>query len=467
VEDTLAAIRAAVLQRTATGLATALSGMISSGGLAPGSRLPTVRAVAAALHMSPTVVGEAWTALARSGIVRTEGRRGTFVGERPAEAGPPRGRSQIFEVGAYDLDLSTGVPDTRLLPDLRQALARLSARAEVSNYLEPTVLPALAGMLRSTWADVFDPEAITIVDGAMDGLDRVCREVVRFGDRVIVEDPALHSIFDLVESHGGQLVGVPLDDEGLVPSALEAALRRGAVLLVLQPRAQNPTGVSTSEARAAELARVLAGHGTIVVEDDHCGDVAWAPLVSLARWLPSRTVHLKSFSKSHGPDLRLAALAGPRPLTHAIAARRRLGPSWTSRLLQAVLLELLLDDACGGLVEDARRTYHERRQRLAGELAARGVTSRGADGINLWVDVADEVAAKGHLARRRVGVRQGSPFELARGGVDHLRVTCCAVASGHAELADLLAEAAQASRPRRPARGERGGPRRPHSPVGA
>ena len=94
--------------------------------------------------------------------------------------------------------------------------------------------------------------------------------------------------------------------------------------------------------RAAELADVLAAYPEVtVVEDDHAGDIATAPPVSLGTRLPDRTVHVSGFSKSHGPDLRLAALGGPAALITAVADRRLLGPGWSSRLLQAVLLDLL------------------------------------------------------------------------------------------------------------------------------
>ena len=62
------------------------------------------------------------------------------------------------------------------------------------------------------------------------------------------------------------------------------------------------------------------------------------PLVSLGRWLPERTVHIRSYSKSHGPDLRLAAVGGAGDLVTAVANRRLLGPGWSSRILQALLL---------------------------------------------------------------------------------------------------------------------------------
>ena len=138
---------------------------------------------------------------------------------------------------------------------------------------------------------------------------------------------------------------------------LRDALRLRPRALFLQPRAHNPTGVAVSASRAAALAEVLRGTDVIVVEDDHSNEISGAPLVSLGRWLPTQTVHIRSFSKSHGPDLRLAAVGGAGDIVSAIANRRLLGPGWSSRILQSVLLELLRDPATGDSLAHARASY--------------------------------------------------------------------------------------------------------------
>lgn len=445
--DVVQALLAAPEPHTAEGLTNAVARLVRAGALPTGTKLPTVREVAAALHMSPTAVSGAWTTLSRRGVLRTEGRRGTFVIDQQTEPAPPRFWRAGLDVGGYAHDLGTGVPDTDLLPDLGAVLAHLSTTATVSNYLEPSVLPRLQRVLAERWAPVFPVTAVGIVDGALDALDRTCRELVGHGDRVLVEDPSLPTIFDVVEDHGGVPVGVPLDAQGMRPDAFAAALRdHRPRLVIVQPRAHNPTGISMTAERAAELAALLDGTDAFVFEDDHGADVSWAPLVSLARWRPTHTIVAQSFSKSHGPDLRLAAMAGPVPVLHKLSVRRRLGPSWSSRLLQAVLLQLLEDPGAVAAVAHARVTYHERRQRLVDALERRGVVTTGTDGINVWLCVADEDAARRRLAKAGIGVSLGSPFELTPSGRHHIRITCAGLDGDVDTLADHLAAAASAGR---------------------
>ncbi|MBU2668471.1 aminotransferase class I/II-fold pyridoxal phosphate-dependent enzyme [Actinoplanes bogorensis] len=438
----LALITGAVDDRSARGIAAAVSRLVTAGQLPAGTRLPTVRDVARELGVSPTTVSEAWRSLTRAGAIQTRGRSGTFV----AVPVLPRQRWRYSQLGdpvaAVSQDLSTGVPDHDLLPDLTDALKRIGDGRLTTSYLDAPVLPGLETVLRERWP--FPPERMTVVDGALDAHDRVIGEVVRFGDHVVVENPAFPPLLDLLQTVGATVVGVPMDAYGMRPDRLHGVLADyPAVAVFLQPRAHNPTGVSMTGTRAAELASVLRGFpDLLVVEDDHAGDIATAPPVSLGAFLPSRTVHVASFSKSHGPDLRLAAVGGPARVIAAVADRRLLGPGWSSRLLQGVLLDLLTDPVAVAGINKARSLYASRRASLLTALHDRGVTATAADGINLWMAVDDQQIAMVALAAHGIAVSPGAPFCVTPLDSDHVRVTAGLVASDVEGLADVLASAA-------------------------
>lgn len=425
---------------TARGLAAAVSRAIGDGVLTPGDRLPPIREVATGLGLSPTTVSSAWQLLARSGAIRTDGRRGTRVAQ-PRGKGPLRYRSALRHHASFPLDLATGVPDPALLPDLGPALRRLPAIAP-SSYLDEPVLPELEAVLRAAWP--WPAERLAILDGAMDAIDQLASSLLRLGDRVLVENPAFPPLLDLLDTLGVQAVGVPLDEQGMIPSALRAALRSRPAAIVVQPRAQNPTGASWSAQRARELATVLAEAPSVtVIEDDSAGDICTAALHSLGTWLPERTVHIRSFAKSHGPDLRIAAVGGPASILDPVLERRLVGQAWTSRLLQHLLLDLLTDPRAVAQVAKARREYARRRRAVCAALEKDGVRVDAGDGINLWLPVADEQAALISLASEGIGAAGGSAFLTDDLGA-HLRVTTGLVATGHADVAAALARAARA-----------------------
>jgi DNA-binding transcriptional MocR family regulator len=442
----------AVADRSAQGLTVAVNRLIRAGELPAGTRLPTVRVLARALGVSPTTVGEAWRSLARMGAIETRGRNGSYVNGSAPASEPARFWRLAGAAGHFARDLSAGIPDPGLLPPLGPALAGIDGQPPLSGYLDSPVLPTLEALVRQAWADaaVSDPEALTIVDGSLDGIDRVLSSVVHYGDRVVVENPTFPPFLDLLDVLGATPVPVAADDEGLLPAALADALAAGAAAVVLQPRAQNPTGVSMTRGRARRLAQAVRREpGVVVVEDDHAGSVAVAEPVSLATDAPEQTVVIQSFSKSHGPDLRLAALAGPAALVDPLVARRHLGASWSSRFLQQLLVGMLTDPACVAVVDRARAVYAERREALRRALADRGVASSGRDGINLWVEVDHERDALIALAARGIGVAPGSAFVVGSSDSDHVRVTTAALpVEDVPEVADALAQAAH-PRPRR------------------
>jgi len=451
---------AAFADTTPRGIAGDLARLVNGGELAAGVRLPTVRELASELGVSPATVSQAWQALARAGLIESRGRAGSYVRRDAADGPAMRMRGMAAPDDPVRLDLSRGTPDPLLLPPLGPALSRVSARADVGSYQAEPVLPGLAAVLRDSWPA--PAESIVVVDGALDAISRTLEQVVRFGDRVVVEHPCFPPFLDLLDLLGAEAVPVAIDEHGMSPDGLASALRRRPAAVLLQPRAQNPTGASMSASRASALADAIrsavAEHGIdpVVIEDDHSGLISTEGDVTLATHVPERVVHVRSFSKSHGPDLRIAAVGGPRDLIGRIMARRMLGPGWTSRLLQSILLDLLTDGAAIDAVAEARRAYYTRQRALGDALRARGVPVMHADGINLWMPVLSERSTLVQLAATGIRVAGGTPFlAAATGGVpvagatrrgaerEFVRVTVGVVREDAASVADALASAAQ------------------------
>ncbi|CCH78829.1 Transcriptional regulator with HTH domain and aminotransferase domain [Nostocoides japonicum T1-X7] len=446
----MVSISAQVEEATPVGIAGALSRMITSGELAPGTRLPTVRDLAADLGVSPATVSLAWRTLRTAGLVTSRGRSGSFVRSGTRAWLPSRYRGLDGSYAAR-LDLSRGTPDPLLLPSIGEVLEQAAVESRRSErtgtYLRKPDIAPLHDLLRETWPGPV--ESLTVTNGALDGIDRALGALVHFGDRVAVESPTFPPFLDLLEAHG--LAPVPFDLDACGPRvpSFRVALRRAPAVVLLQPRAHNPTGVSTTPERAEALAGVLRrtreADRAVVVEDDHAWAISSAPMVSLGRWLPDRVVHVRSFSKSHGPDLRIGALGGPREIVDRIVSRRLLGPGWTSRLTQSLLWGLLTHPDALATVERAREAYAARQRSFSESLARQGVSMPVADGLNAWLPVSLEQSALTHLVAAGILVAPGSPFEVTNPaqGREHVRVTVGVVAEGLADVAAHLAEVAR------------------------
>src|ERR671939_646839 len=178
----------------AEAIAASVERAVLEGRLAPGARLPTVRAVAAGLGVSPATVAAAYATLRRRGVVATDGRRGTRVSDRPPlPTAPPA----PLPPGVHDL--AQGSPDPALLPRLEPVLRRLEVG--VGLYGQPADVPELvelaAGQVAADGVPVGSPatRALTVVGGAMDGIERVLGARLRPGDLVAVEAPGSPPVF--------------------------------------------------------------------------------------------------------------------------------------------------------------------------------------------------------------------------------------------------------------------------------
>ena len=441
VREVISALEVRLDEPTAKGLATAVSRAIRDGVVTPGDRLPSIRDVARELMLSPTTVSSAWSLLGRAGTLQSAGRRGTIVSDAAAPR-DGRFRQALEHHNAFGIDLSTGVPDPTLLPHLESAFTANAFSGPPRSYLDEPVLPELAEALAASWP--YRWPAMTIVDGAMDALELIIRSSLRYGDRVIIEHPAFPPILDLLEASGISVLGVPLDDEGLALGPLADALRQPTQAIILQPRAHNPTGISISPGRLEALAQLLSGHNLLIIEDDSAGAISPSTPVSLGRWLPEQTVHIRSFSKSHGPDLRLAAMSGPAELLGRVRRLRQLGQGWSSRLLQHVLHCLLIDEQSQRSVDAARAVYDDRRRRFTEILQRDGITTHGTEGLNVWVPVRDESAALMRLASHGIGVAPGTPFMVLPEDQNYIRVTTGLLVEDLEAVAAAVADAAHA-----------------------
>lgn len=427
---------------TARDIARSIEDAISSGTLAPGAALPSVRALATDLGVSPTTVSTAYRDLRTRGMVVTHDRSRTVVSHRP----PVTTRPDVpLPPGVRDV--GAGGPDPALLPDLAATLRSLDVPVRL--YGEEGVLPALRQRGRA-WLDRDGIEAadVTVVSGALDGIERVLGTALRVGDRVAVEDPGYTGVLDLVRALGLEPVPIEIDDDGPVPGALAAVVDRCAALL-LTPRGQNPSGAALTHARAEELVEVIAEVPDLfVIEDDHAGDVAGGPAYTLTRGR-RRWAVVRSLNKSLGPDLRVAVLAGdPRTVAH-VEGRLRVGPGWVSHVLQRLAVALWETAEADGTLARATAVYAERRDALVRELADHGIAAHGRTGLNVWIPVPEESPLVHGLLQRGWAVQAGERYRLA--SPPAIRVTTASLepADAAALAADIAALRSPGTRTRR------------------
>ena len=280
--------------RSPHGIASAISRLITTGDLAPGDRLPTVRELAEDLGVSPRPSATPGRPSPRAASSPPAGAPGSFVRSAPREWMPRRYQGLDGSLEAA-LDLSRGTPDPALLPRLVPMFAALELHADTVSYQAKPDIPQLHDLLRSTWPS--PPESLTVTNGALDAIDRVLATLVRYGDRVLVENPTFPPFLDLLEAYGLDPVGVEMDADGMLPDAFAAPSARHPPSCCCKPgRTIRPalrsrrSGPSTSD---GSMLRSRNAPHAIAIEDDHSGAISSAPDVTLASVIPERVVHIR------------------------------------------------------------------------------------------------------------------------------------------------------------------------------
>jgi DNA-binding transcriptional MocR family regulator len=422
--------------KTAVKIARSIESAVAAGKIVVGEQLPSVRELSKHLGVAGATVAAAYRILQERGVTIAAGRRGTRVRPSapaaPTPPPPPRGVR----------DLVAGNPDRELLPDPRRHLRKLRVRRRL--YGEELNDRDLIAVARSHFrSDGLPSRHIAVVSGALDGIERVLREQLRPGDRVIVEDPCFSGIVDLLAALALVPVPVAVDDEGLRPDALLRAIRTAASAIIVVPRAQNPTGGAITRSRARKLRTILRQRPEmLLIEDDHAGRVAGAPYVTLVEPSRQRWAVARSVSKFFGPDLRVGIVTGDEQSIAALERRQTIGMRWVSHILQALVAAMWRDRAVQRQLALAEKTYTARRRALLRALAAHGIEAHGKSGLNVWIPVNDESATVQALFQSGWAVHAGESYRIASGPA--IRVTIAALSPSDAkkfakDLASIMA----------------------------
>lgn len=429
-------------EASAGGIASTLSRLIRSGVIGGGSQLPTVRALAARLGVSPATVSAAWNTLRKQRVIEGSGRQGTWVLNKPSRLAPARYENirQFWQSGVLDLTLAA--PDPALLPDAVHAMQQAEQDPELNFYERPRIAARLQRAAEASWP--WEPQSWLAVNGGYEGLLLLLSSCVVPGDYVAVADPSAPRILDILEHVGARVLPVATDTSGPRPDSLELALRMQPVAFVYEPSVSSRTGDSVDAERRDQLASALRESKLLIIEDDGLGELASVPYCGLGTILPDQTVHVRSYSKSHGPDLRLAIVGGSADAVARAWGIRQFGAGWTSRLLQNALAWMLEDPQTKNQVAEAKQQYGERRKTMSGLLAQYGIEVSSKDGLCLWVPVISEQQALLVLASHGIGALGGAGSAI-RSHSPMVRMSIGRELERPERIAELYSMAARAS----------------------
>jgi DNA-binding transcriptional MocR family regulator len=419
--------------------------------LAPGLRLPPQRELAWFLGISLGTVTKAYAEAERRGLTQATVGRGTFVAAPTPDAAfrfSPRGQPAGVNLAQNVRPVLSGAAA------LNQALGKLRRR-DLSSMLvyspsagEDEHRRAMADWLARTTPLKPDWRNLAVTAGGQQAVALALGSLASSGDAILTEAGTYYGLRTLAEHAGYRLKGLQLDEEGLVPEALDrAAAATGARVLYITPTLHNPTGRTMGPARREEIVRVARARGLWIVEDDvyalYAAPGVVTPIAALA---PERTLYVSSLSKSLSAGLRVGILLtpGPEPLERVLRALRATAYS-APALGPAVGAQWIEDGTADALAAEVREEM-SRRVGLAMTLFGSGAEAPSFDSsLHVWLPMAELDAERAAAHALRVGVEVTPPSApiVDWHGLSGLRV-CLGGVEDYGELERALRIVAEA-----------------------
>lgn len=358
---------------------------------------------------------------------------------RRVAPGAPQGRG----LSPDRVNFAGGAPDPKSMPT--KAMGEAAVRAMEKNgqwalqYGAATGYSGLVEQLliklkRDNGVDV-RPENVLITAGASQAIDLVCDALIDPGDVILTEAPTFLGALRLFNAHRAEIVGIPMDDQGMKMDHLEAKLAdlkaqgvRPKLIYVI-PTFQNPTGVTTPLERRRRILALAKEYNVAVLEDDAYFDLRFS-----GERLPMLTtlddaglvIYTGTFSKIIGAGLRLGWIIGPESLITKVAKLKPDGG--TSPFASHIVAEYApsqLEDHVKELV----RVYRNRRDTminaLTEEMPASVQWTEPEGGFFVWLTLpegADALAIQPEAAAHGVDFMPGTVFYADGQGRRNIRL---------------------------------------------
>jgi DNA-binding transcriptional MocR family regulator len=404
----------------AEALAEAIADAIASGALPPGTRMPTHRELAYDLGLAVATVSKAYSIAARRNLVSGEVGRGTFVASGPRI--PALADPEAEAAGTVDLRICMppAVGQDVVLAAAIEDVVRAGGARAMLRYPMPGGSPPQRGAAVA-WLERLYPRTnaaeVLLTSGAHQGIAVALATAVGTGGTLVCDPLTYAGTAQIAHLMGIHLKPVAVDEDGMIPEALDEALRRtSAKAVFVVPTFQNPMAFTMSQRRRERLAEVAARADIVIIEDGVYADVLDAPPQAIAALEPERTILVTSMSKAVCAALRVGFIRLPASLVaHA------------ENHLQSLVLANppLMAEVAANLIATGRAD--DLRHKVAAEVEARFRIARAALGNvpfvggpqcpHLWVPLSDvnrmsEVASG--LARQGYWVAVARDFAVAR-----------------------------------------------------
>jgi DNA-binding transcriptional MocR family regulator len=424
-------------------IADAIAGDIDSGRLSPADRLPPQRVLAATLGLDFTTVARGYIEARKRGLIESRVGQGTFVVGSARRRHPPTVRHP--EIVDLSMNLPPEPDDPDLLDRMRNGIEAIShdlvllMRYRGFGGVSADKEGAAAWLSRRGLVPREDH--MFIVPGSHSALHGIMGLLARPGEVILSEAITYPGTLAIAGQLGLSVVGLPMDDEGIVPDALADACRtRAPKALYVNPTLLNPTTHTISEPRRLAITAIVRQFGVPIIEDDPCGVLPAQAPTPFAVLAPELTWHIAGLAKCIGAGLRVAYVVVPDNRSGwSFAASLRAATVMASPLTVALATRWILDGTGDALVAAVRRESAER-QNLAATILPNATFRANPEGFHLWLSLPapwSRSAFVGHMRATGIGVVASDAFTTGGTPPEAVRV-CLGGPADRGQVRDAL-----------------------------
>lgn len=431
-------------------IADAIAEELRSGKLAPGDRLPPQRVLAERLDVDFTTVARGYNEAQRRGLIESRVGNGTFVCDPGAAAVPARPPRRPRRA-----DLTMNLPpepdDPLLLARMQRGLSEVAEdlldllRYQEVGGAEEDRQAGVAWLARRSLSVTADQ--VLVCPGAHSALLAVLGVLAKTGDVVCCEALTYPGVRALSAQLGLELIGLPMDADGVDPAAFEDLCRvRAPKAFYCNPTLQNPTAATIPSHRRAELADVARRHGVAIIEDDAYGLLPKDGPPAFATLAPELTFYVGGLAKVLGAGLRIAYLVVPDqrriwPVSSSLRAANVMASPLTAALATRWIGDGTADEILAAIREESRA-----RQALATGILPPELFRSDPEAFHLWLELPEAWNRSGFAATLRasgLGVVVSDAFVVGRPAPEAVRV-CLGGAMTRSEILGALELASHA-----------------------
>ncbi|MFW5417871.1 PLP-dependent aminotransferase family protein [Nocardiopsis sp. CNT-189] len=345
------------------------------------------------------------------------------------------------------VSLAGGMPNVSALPleDMGDIVRRVTTEqgATALQYGSAQGDPALRERICEVMAlEGIDASAedVIVTVGSQQALDLVTRVFIDPGDVVLAEAPTYVTAINTFAAFQADIQHVAMDDEGVLPEALEerltalAAAGRRAKFFYTVPNFQNPAGVTLTAGRRRRVLEICRRHGLLVLEDNPYGLLRYEGEAerALRADAPDNVIYLGSFSKTLSPGFRIGWALAPSAVRAKLVLAAESAMLSHSTFNQLVVGRYLAEHPWREQIKEFNEMYRERRDAMLASLEALmppGASwTRPEGGFFVWVTLPEGLDAKAMLPRavgERVAYVPGTGFFASDEGHRNMRLSFC------------------------------------------